>query len=39
MFTYAYKFKNKFKLEEEDTGILFLLDFRSCCSSRLRKNS
>jgi len=39
MFPSAYKLKNKFQLEEEGVGIIFLWDFGSRCSSRLHKIS
>jgi len=39
MFPYAYKLKNKFQLEEEGIGNIFLWGFRSGCSSRLHKIS
>jgi len=35
MFPCAYKSKNKFQLEEETIGIIFLWDFSSRYSSRV----
>jgi len=35
----TYKVKNKFQLEEEGTGIIFLWNFRSRCSSWMHKIS
>jgi len=39
MFPYTYELKNKFQLEEEGIGNIFLLDFGSRYSSRLHKIS
>jgi len=39
MFPYTYELKNKFQLEEEGIGNIFLWDFRSRYSSRLHKIS